>query len=90
MTNLFLFFVFFSPRLILAICYLAGEMPSNTTPFIVDVIAFFIAPHLLVAWWLYEADAHPLLTTIFVVLGFIELLGGSASRRANRDGNIGN
>lgn len=84
MTAAFLFCSFLFPRLTLLVCALFGMMPANDTPLVADVIAFFVAPRLLIAWWLYEAGAHPLLVVLFAVGGLTELFGGGQAARSRR------
>ena len=83
MGSLFLFFAFFFPRATLLLTWLFGTIPANDTPFVVDVIGAIFAPRLLVAWWAYCLNLHPLLIILFVIGGVFELFGGggSATRR---------
>lgn len=83
MTDLFILCALFFPRVTLIFLWLMHDMPQNSTPFILDVIATIFCPRLLVAFWLYEANFHPLLVLIFVVFGVMELLG--AGRTASKD-----
>ena len=77
MPPLFLLFSFFFPRFTLVVVWLLGAMPANQTPFIADVLAAIFAPRFLIAWWLYEAQAHPLLIGLFVLAGIWEFLHSS-------------
>lgn len=79
MSSVFLFFVFFFPRLTLLLVWLFGTIPANDTSFVLDVIGAIFAPRLLVGWWLYVAGAHPLLIILFVLAGLSELFGGGSS-----------
>lgn len=86
MSNLFLFFALLFPRPTLLLAWLFGIMPANGTPFLADLLGAIFAPRFLIAWWLYEAQAHPFLIGLFVVFGILEFVGGgsSASRRRNK------
>lgn len=85
MTTLFILCAFFFPRITLIACFFLGTMPPNDTPLAADIIAAIIAPRLLVAWWLYSANAHPLLVGLFAVGGIMELLGGGSRARRRKD-----
>lgn len=58
-------------------------MPANDTPFALDVIAFIMAPRILIAWWLYVVGSHQLLILFFVFFGILEL--GSAVGYTKRE-----
>lgn len=79
MTDLFIIVSIFFPRCTLAFCWLMECMPANSTPFAVDFLFFLFAPRFLIAWWLYEANAHPLLIGLFILVGLGELLKGSST-----------
>lgn len=83
MTNCFLVGAFFFPRMTLLICWLMSAIPANSTPFLVDVLAAWLAPRLLIAFWLYEANAHPALIGIFLISGILAL-GGESSTVSKR------
>jgi hypothetical protein len=80
MTTPFIFFAAFFPRWTLLLVWLFGTMPANDTPFAVDVLCALLAPRLLVAWWMFCMDMHPLLIAVFVLLELSEKFGG---RRAS-------
>lgn len=74
MDPLFIGCSFFFPRITLVVAWYLEMMPANSTPFVLDVIAALFAPRLLIAWWLYEANAHPLLVGLFVLAGIWEYM----------------
>ena len=65
------------PRLTLLFCWMLGGVPTNNTPFALDVICAIFCPRGLIAWWLWEAGAHPLLVGVFAVLQILEWVRGS-------------
>lgn len=75
MTVAFLVPGIFLPRLTLFICWVIGAIPSNDTPFALDVIGGIIAPRALIAWWAYQdPGTHPLWAVLFAALQVIEWL----------------
>lgn len=80
MTTWFLFFTFGMPRTTLFLYYFFLEIPHNETPFALDLIGAIFAPHLLVAYWLYEANYHPLLVVLFVIRWFIGLFSAKSAK----------
>lgn len=74
MDPLFIGCSFFFPRITLVAAWYLGMVPANNTPFVLDVIAALFAPRFLIAWWLYEANAHPLLVGLFVLAGIWEYM----------------
>lgn len=78
----FLFSAAVFPRLTLLAAWCVSAMPANPTPLWLDALCAIFVPRALIAWWLYEAGAHPLLVGLFVLLEVMaKLSGGSASRR---------
>jgi len=84
MTNMFIVFALFFPRLTLLICWLTSALPTNSTPFFVDILLAIFAPRFLVAFWLYEAGAHPLLIALFILFGLGEMGRGGSSSRSSK------
>ena len=77
-TNPFVGFVLFFPRVSLLWCYLIAGMPANDTPLGLDAMMFVFAPRLLVAWWLWQDPTwHPLWSALFVVF-WLGATGGGA------------
>lgn len=79
MPTCFLFCAAFFPRMTLLTCWIIGIIPHNNTPFIVDALAGFFAPRLLVAWWAHELQLHPLISVVFVLLELVEKFGARAT-----------
>lgn len=57
MPSWFVLFSLFLPRTTLFLCWIFSAIPANETPFFLDVVAFLIAPRLLVAAWLWADPA---------------------------------
>ena len=75
MTACFLIGVGFFPRLTLLLCWLTHAMPTNTTPFLIDIIGVLFAPRLLIAYWLFAGGYSYWLVAIFTILGLFGDLG---------------
>ncbi len=84
MTNLFIFCSFFFPRITLFVCWLCSTIPINDTPFALDLLAFIVAPRLLIAWWMFILGMHPLLIMLFVLFGVLELFSSSSSSKKKK------
>lgn len=53
MSNLFLFFSLFVPRISLLIAYLTASIPLNPVPFFADVILTILVPRILILIYIY-------------------------------------
>lgn len=60
----FLIPAFILPRLTL---HVIGAMPLNSTSFGMDVVLGLLAPRLLIAFWMHEAEFHPLWVGLFIL-----------------------
>lgn len=89
---------FFLPRTTLLFLWFMDAMPANNTTFELDVVFAIIAPRALIAWWLYEAGAHPLLVGLFVITEITSRIGAavrynegrqSSAERRRRDSKSG-
>lgn len=78
MSSAFLFFAALLPRTTLLVCWVAGVLPVNHTPFIADVLGAIVAPRLLIAVWAYEAGMHPIIPIIFAMMQMMETFKGGA------------
>jgi len=58
-----------------------SAIPANSTPFIVDMLCAIFFPRGLIAYWLYEMEAHPLLIAVFIILEVSETLSTIIKRR---------
>jgi hypothetical protein len=72
MSNPFLCFAMFFPRLTLLLVWLFSTLPQNSTPFVVDALMALVLPRTLIAWWAHELGMHPLISVLFVVLDLVE------------------
>lgn len=87
MTTAFLVLGLLFPRITLLWCYFVAGIPTNDTPFALDVMASVFAPRLLIAWWAYHTPGvHPLWTVLYVVVWAAVVLGqrSSASTQSDR------
>lgn len=81
MTTTFLVLGLLFPRLMLGWCWFAGTMPANDTPFAADVLAYFLCPRLLVAYWTLQTPGVHIIWTILYVLLFLSAGTGQATAR---------
>ena len=88
MTQWFVGLSLFFPRLTLLWFYFVTGMPTNDTPFGLDVVAFLFAPRLLIAWWLYvDPTWHPLWSAIFVLFALFSSGSSSSAVSSSRKGD---
>ena len=76
----------FFPRITLFVFYMLGMIPSNDVPLVLDLIMAIFLPRLLLAYYGYLHDLHPLWIALLVLLQAYESFRGvrQQSQRAAR------
>lgn len=74
----------FFPRLTLLVYYMLDLIPSNDVPLVLDLIMAIFLPRLLLAYYGYLHDIHPLWIALFVLLQVFESYRGVQQRQQQR------
>jgi hypothetical protein len=82
MTSPFLIFGLILPRATLAVCWLAGCIPANTSPLEADIAAFVLCPRLLIAVWAYQAE-EPVWAAVYLAVWAWMALGTAGRARSH-------
>lgn len=69
----FLWFALFFPRITLLYSYFYGNVPPNPVPLLIDFFLFILFPRLLIAFYIFINDGLNSWFWIFVIAGLLSI-----------------